>query len=1564
MALTVSWTSFGIPKSLVNVGTEAVCLLCDNILCFSDLNTKKISYYKAESPSQGLSISTMTGHNRFALVAFSEVVLRPSIHIVQYPQFIKYAVFTTNDIVTFVDLRFTEYDLLVALSGYPHYTICIWNFRTGQLLCQVTTMKESLSYSLLCSGHHIPQIVQYSEWNHQLMIWETCHSATDVNLHEISHISLTNEYALSNSLSMCYADDNNLYIVDNFGAVSMVQIAQFFLKPQWSIEPGDETTPVPKPYQVCSHRQGLLVYSSNAVYHIKKKINVWTTEWLITDPLNEGIFKIISNTNGDIFASAHVGNLYQIDTSTDQPELQDFYTFNQNAYDFVILKAVKEECLLQLTHGSTLRALEMGKINIFSELEIPNANTMADHNVGPYVIVGTTMGKLHFINYGNVQEPQEVGTIETENGYAVAGIQLVDDLALYHNIYYEFYLVKADFLENKFFEMAPLVKIPEAINVCKFFLGEYQRCFIFINRDDDLKLPHARELWTFSWNLKKREIKRHDYELPHAYRDITDSTVPMKDIVEFFGVRLESGTVDILNLKPKTNELLLVASVQTNHLCDINGISGSRYLLTWGMDGTYIHFRSHKKSTKPYAIGQMLQIKYRPRVVKKVMESLNAKYLAYLYSAGGIKVMKVNFSAVPISENTYLNNDILSLEPQQVQTMVIESIRSDVVVEHTPEEIHARDMLLEQIKEFAKEVSELIDYDISVTGKTHGIYKKFCLHHSWLEMLLGEAQKLCEVEKKSLEEAIEDQSRIRDWIRNLITGNSNSITFKVRAIFSNFSFENYGMRRSNDQFAKLYDLYRFYGLENMDGENDDEEEELMEQLEASGDNEGIDRSVAKVAKKRKYLCIQGSAYDHIISDELALQDIDNVTANQMYSHDAKIRILLTDRLKEEFNKRFEEIRKIKFELMEAILSTNATLNKIYDNMNCMLGLLKMDTFQPPELSVPEWSNDEFIQRIMEVDDSEIKAINRRKKKAEITSVKHGRLLLWSVDFWVRSLVIMMDGVLEKLWEEEIKKEIPIPEFMLKKEVTEYTLEDQKALREYEEKVRILTEDRKKYLKILTDNDAKVNDMKSNYISKLNEQVTQMMILKLKYDFAIKHVRLRNLNIKTMYFKKLQWLKRISMLRANIDKISEYVLRYTKLSEFWSKSVEELRAKAETLMQRDRVIERQFKTQYLNMIPQHMGPEMNKIFKKRPKMPPKILHSTLICKELSARVNTKALPKYPFPLPKDVTDYLDTLTTLDEVSNMPNALESRYWDQLTKMRRQKVEIELRIKAVNLQLADSMSGTNYFTKELQNLKNTKADALRQLQEAQDEYLKSVQNQTLELRLTMGQVELNIMGSMEKLQNCILMHVDDINDINALILKAGHMKLKAMHRVAFFRRQVIYKEWEHKVVSANIEYLKFMLYVIEKCKVSIEFLNILRNWEKIKAEKQKMLNTVGLIEKAIEDKQISYRRQLERLNSQIATVRQQIDEMKRSNKTLNRQIDDVKVAVAFSNSNRDYLIEDKRRREQNEKMEKLKKRSQLIDTVRRDYAHIMELKTILELQRLRTYPTLGPNPDHCMK
>lgn len=36
-----------------------------------------------------------------------------------------------------------------------------------------------------------------------------------------------------------------------------------------------------------------------------------------------------------------------------------------------------------------------------------------------------------------------------------------------------------------------------------------------------------------------------------------------------------------------------------------------------------------------------------------------------------------------------------------------------------------------------------------------------------------------------------------------------------------------------------------------------------------------------------------------------------------------------------------------------------------------------------------------------------------------------------------------------------------------------------------------------------------------------------------------------------------------------------------------------------------------------------------------------------------------------------------------------------------------------------------------------------------------------------MTMGQVETNILGNLDNLRNCVLMHQDDIQDINERIL-----------------------------------------------------------------------------------------------------------------------------------------------------------------------------------------------------
>lgn len=103
-----------------------------------------------------------------------------------------------------------------------------------------------------------------------------------------------------------------------------------------------------------------------------------------------------------------------------------------------------------------------------------------------------------------------------------------------------------------------------------------------------------------------------------------------------------------------------------------------------------------------------------------------------------------------------------------------------------------------------------------------------------------------------------------------------------------------------------------------------------------------------------------------------------------------------------------------------------------------------------------------------------------------------------------------------------------------------------------------------------------------------------------------------------------------------------------------------------------------------------------------------------------RIVSKLQPKYPFPLPKDVFEYLDSLNAFDDYTNSPVSLEVRYWDQFIKLRRQKIEIELKVRAANLQLTDLTSDMNLYSKELINLKNTKVDAIRKLTEAHDEYV----------------------------------------------------------------------------------------------------------------------------------------------------------------------------------------------------------------------------------------------------
>ena len=87
---------------------------------------------------------------------------------------------------------------------------------------------------------------------------------------------------------------------------------------------------------------------------------------------------------------------------------------------------------------------------------------------------------------------------------------------------------------------------------------------------------------------------------------------------------------------------------------------------------------------------------------------------------------------------------------------------------------------------------------------------------------------------------------------------------------------------------------------------------------------------------------------------------------------------------------------------------------------------------------PEWKQIENPQLLIEVKDDEVPITpyvspsEQALLDAKAAEAERIRLLLLADDFRERALMKMMNGVLEVRWEDELKKDVPLPKCMVRK----------------------------------------------------------------------------------------------------------------------------------------------------------------------------------------------------------------------------------------------------------------------------------------------------------------------------------------------------------------------------------------------------------------------------------------------------------------------------------------------------------------------------------------------------
>lgn len=107
------------------------------------------------------------------------------------------------------------------------------------------------------------------------------------------------------------------------------------------------------------------------------------------------------------------------------------------------------------------------------------------------------------------------------------------------------------------------------------------------------------------------------------------------------------------------------------------------------------------------------------------------------------------------------------------------------------------------------------------------------------------------------------------------------------------------------------------------------------------------------------------------------------------------------------------------------------------------------------------------------------------------------------DFRERALMTMMDGVLEIRWEDEIKKD-PMKPHCLEcgMDPMDYTEEDAQEIEEYEEKLKHVKSERRRYSDVLLEEKNSVDQQLETQILHFNRKVSEMLLSKIRIEFAI------------------------------------------------------------------------------------------------------------------------------------------------------------------------------------------------------------------------------------------------------------------------------------------------------------------------------------------------------------------------------------------------------------------------------------------------------------------------------
>lgn len=306
-------------------------------------------------------------------------------------------------------------------------------------------------------------------------------------------------------------------------------------------------------------------------------------------------------------------------------------------------------------------------------------------------------------------------------------------------------------------------------------------------------------------------------------------------------------------------------------------------------------------------------------------------------------------------------------------------------------------------------------------------------------------------------------------------------------------------------------------------------------------------------------------------------------------------------LKRHFNAKFNELHEHKARQMDVIRVKNERLRVIQKELNDLASLCNSRIKYNEGIVDPEFTIAEKPELITQVGDHEMTCkpyqISERTQQSEDYSEEEVMQEMFSVAFRDSCLQTMMDGVLEIRWEDEIKKVPAIPvALQARKDLTDYDEHDLRAVKEYEEKLNFLGQERAKYKKVLlAERQGLQEDLKTIQIS-FNGQLTELINSKIDVEMAVNQEYFKLLRNRQFNQKRIDFGCAEAGIKDRVQITKrEMALLSTAIHDF-DKKLLELRAQLESAEARDRQLDKQFKNNFAEVSSHAIVDQAYKFFK--------------------------------------------------------------------------------------------------------------------------------------------------------------------------------------------------------------------------------------------------------------------------------------------------------------------------------------------------------------------------------